>query len=436
MSIHEAIPMKSPAITEPARLTPAPFGTLQRKCACGGSAGAAGGCDDCKKKKILQRSRGMGASSAPGHSHDGGATAPASVHDVLRSPGQPLDPAARTFFEPRFGHDFSRVRVHADSRAAQSAAAVNAVAYTLGNDLAFGAGQYAPSTEGGRRLLAHELAHVVQQAGATNAASSDLRVGAPGDAAETEAERVAEAVTRAVAPSRHAEGSDGSGHLKQPGVPLPSGQFAVMLRRTVVVNPAAAAPDIQRQFNVLCPGKFAVSGSNITDTCAASTNQSCECLCDVAHDPARTYTLNVTAATVGTESKVLFDGTTATVPSVSTWPATTPGPNPTVNLVASGSAAEFGSFAPDGHAEWAEDWRILEHELCGHARLGGGDGPIGNRPAHDTTINTENAIAAEQGRPARGHFADRRQGESFFNAAGNRSKVRFTLTNGIHFEAP
>jgi hypothetical protein len=89
--------------------------------------------------------------------------APAVVHDVLRSPGQPLAPSTRAFFEPRFGHDFSRVRIHADTPAAQSARSINALAYTVEGGIVFGAGQYAPETEGGKRLLAHELTHVVQQ---------------------------------------------------------------------------------------------------------------------------------------------------------------------------------------------------------------------------------------------------------------------------------
>jgi hypothetical protein len=88
--------------------------------------------------------------------------APPLVHEALRSPGRPLDPATRAFMEPRFGHDFSRVRVHTDSRAAESAQAIGARAYTAGASIVFGAGQYAPHTEAGQRLLAHELTHVVQ----------------------------------------------------------------------------------------------------------------------------------------------------------------------------------------------------------------------------------------------------------------------------------
>lgn len=89
--------------------------------------------------------------------------APPIVQDVLAVPGQPLDGATRAFFEPRFGHDFGNVRVHADERAAESARAVNASAYTVGRDIVFASGRYNQSTVEGRRLLAHELSHVVQQ---------------------------------------------------------------------------------------------------------------------------------------------------------------------------------------------------------------------------------------------------------------------------------
>jgi hypothetical protein len=91
------------------------------------------------------------------------ATAPSIVHEVLRSPGESLDRASRAYFEPRFGHDFSQVRIHAGERAAESARAVHALAYTVGSDIVFAAGHYSPTSEIGRRLLAHELTHVVQQ---------------------------------------------------------------------------------------------------------------------------------------------------------------------------------------------------------------------------------------------------------------------------------
>jgi hypothetical protein len=90
---------------------------------------------------------------------------PPIVHGVLRSPGQPLDAATRAFMEPRFGHDFSNVRVHTDAKAVESARAVNALAYTVGDDVVLGVGQHTPWTNAGQQLMAHELTHVVQQQG-------------------------------------------------------------------------------------------------------------------------------------------------------------------------------------------------------------------------------------------------------------------------------
>jgi hypothetical protein len=88
---------------------------------------------------------------------------PASVHEVLRSPGQPLGTAERQFFEPRFGHDFGHVRVHTNALARESARAVHSRAYTVGRSIAFAEGQYSPATAEGKRLLSHELTHIVQQ---------------------------------------------------------------------------------------------------------------------------------------------------------------------------------------------------------------------------------------------------------------------------------
>ena len=108
--------------------------------------------------------------------------APPIVHDVLRSPGQPLDSATRSFMEPRFGADFSNVWVHTDAKAAASAKAVNALAYTVGNNVVFGESRYAPSSHDGSRLLAHELTHVRQQGAApatTMTASSEHRHESP-----------------------------------------------------------------------------------------------------------------------------------------------------------------------------------------------------------------------------------------------------------------
>jgi hypothetical protein len=157
---------------------------LQRQCACGGSAGFSGACEECGRKKLLQR---RSAADAP-------VVVPPAVHEVLGSSGQPLDPGIRSFMEPGFGHDFSRVRIHADGRSGEAAQAVNAHAFTVGRDLVFASGQYAPNTQVGQRLLAHELSHVVQQGGGSISGSTALHLNPPGDRFEQEADRVANAV--------------------------------------------------------------------------------------------------------------------------------------------------------------------------------------------------------------------------------------------------
>jgi len=132
---------------------------LQRACACGG------GCPRCVTNDrgsavgILQAKRTRPA--------DARVTAvPPVVNEVLRSEGQGLDGETSRFFGPRFGQDFAGVRVHTGAKAAESARALNARAYTVGRDVVFAQGQYQPATTSGRQLIAHELTHVVQQSGA------------------------------------------------------------------------------------------------------------------------------------------------------------------------------------------------------------------------------------------------------------------------------
>ena len=166
---------------------------LSRKCACGGDTKDE--CAECRKKRLdLHRSSAS--------TDDVGLEAPPIVEDVLATPGQPLAQSARRTLEPGFGHEFSGVRVHDDSRAAESASAVDALAYTEGNHIVFGAGQYAPDTQGGNRLLAHELTHTIQQTGGTPTSIQHFSwddvtgpVSDVGQAVEQGAEAVGSAVT-------------------------------------------------------------------------------------------------------------------------------------------------------------------------------------------------------------------------------------------------
>jgi hypothetical protein len=174
---------------------------LQRKCACGGPAGLSGTCEDCADKQLtgqpLQAKLVVGSADDPLEREADrvadqvlskpaafgmeaiapriqrssrqprlqAMVAPGSVDRVLASTGRPLEPALRLDMEQRFGHDFSRVRIHSGSAAEESARDIEAHAYTVRGDIVFGRDRFAPGTVEGRRLLAHELAHVIQQDG-------------------------------------------------------------------------------------------------------------------------------------------------------------------------------------------------------------------------------------------------------------------------------
>ena len=160
---------------------------LQRQCACGQHTPGGGECAGCRAKREQKLQR-----TATGS--DSSQVAPSIVHEVLRSPGQPLDRSTRAFMEPRFGHDFSRVRVHTNAKAAESAQAVGALAYTVGQDIVFRSGQFDPTTEEGKRVLAHELTHTVQQRNVSPGMQTKLEISRQSDPSEQEAESVADSI--------------------------------------------------------------------------------------------------------------------------------------------------------------------------------------------------------------------------------------------------
>ncbi len=158
-----------------------PEPSVQRKtCACGRPMGPDGMCEECKRKRLkIQRKENGDA---------GGTAAPAIVNQVLAQPGRLLDMSARNYMESRFGQDFGGVRVHTDGLAERSAWEMDALAYTVGQNVVFGSGQYRPNSSSGRQLLAHELTHVVQQGGARISSSFDaLKIDALRSSTEMEA---------------------------------------------------------------------------------------------------------------------------------------------------------------------------------------------------------------------------------------------------------
>jgi hypothetical protein len=160
-----------------------PSAARNRRCPCGGAAGLDGECAACRAARLARR-----ALSPP--SLREGVPAPPVVFDVIRSPGQALDDTTRRAIGSRFGIDLAAVRVHTDERAARSAEAVGALAYTMGAHIAFGRGQFRPYCPSGRALLAHELAHVAQQSAARGSPGS-IRIGPIDDAFERDAARAA-----------------------------------------------------------------------------------------------------------------------------------------------------------------------------------------------------------------------------------------------------
>ena len=417
--------------TKAANFLPLAQGILQRKCACGKKTPAGGQCTACRQKKMnLQRQN-----TQPDRINK----VPSVVHEVLGSSGRPLDTQTRAFMEPRFGQDFSQVRTHTTGRAAESANAVNAVAYTSGRNVAFARGQYAPQTMKGKQLLAHELTHVVQQGGSSPILNRDkatggekahadtnirqvntqpmisrsaLTIGRPNDSYEREADAVADNVVRMPTPGLLARKST-PGILQRSTVPL--------LQRRLVVNPADSIPLAPGEFGPPTPLTFAIQGL-IGDTCpdgqfavdsttgnvtssranfcddpppappilaadVSSTPVGCGCLCDVINH-ALTTTIAFRAGGPGTTPV----GATGTGPG-----------SPTVRA----DPRFQGQYRISGRWVDIPFHLILAHEICGHAldlmrgtQVARGPGPRGGTPPHERrSVDVERDIAAEHNPP-------------------------------------
>jgi hypothetical protein len=389
---------------------------LQRKCACGQHTPGGGECEECRKKRTGTLRRSATRPSAMEE-------APPIVHEVLRSPGQPLDPAARQVLEPRFGHDFSQVRVHTDRRAAESAREVDALAYTVGREIVFAGGRYQPRQNEGLKLLSHELAHVVQQEGRDT--SGPLRVGPAGGAFEQEADRMAES---------------GLGTVRGTGAP------SLLQRKITVASPEEKAPFdpamtepeiVESWIDKLCPaGNWEVDPttgivkSPKRDTFCAerrvpgqahfSTSgkpTSCECLCELTAPGSPDVRVHATDYLTVSEKGPWGEGGAETVRE-----------NP-YDISAEGEG--FAAFAADGawdvgmtglqneKIEGVGDtrpvagkdpaqtirtpaWLIFGHELCGHVRLGIEQDRIirhSQTPEGDqTAVDIENRIRREHSR--------------------------------------
>jgi hypothetical protein len=413
---------------------------LQRKCACGGTPGPTGECEACRKKRLQRKNR----SSELGPRN--GSSVPPIVHEVMRAPGQPLDAGTREFMEPRFGHDFSRVRVHTNAKAGESARAVNAQAYTVGRNIVFGTEEYTPRTSKGRQLIAHELAHVVQQNGVV-AEPTAVQISPEDDSAESEAEAAAGRVEAA---------NCGSSLRSQPGaslrrklkvhkptdkIPTPGGKGVVQTNAETVknylanlcaggsptVDPTTGEIDIAKSF---CTegflAKLGVAPGPPTPAAQSylKTATGCGCICDIVQS-ANEWKIQVDdtkwphtdfaddAAAKGTSGKLGGSGGVVTAPS----------PN---------STKAWGAATASGKELDIDPWLVLGHELCGHAWLGntGSAGPDETSPrgegGHQETVARENQLRKEHGIELRGTFKQPNCGESYWRDKGAPGKVNWS----------
>jgi hypothetical protein len=338
----------------------APEPIVQRKCA--GCASGAKSCPECEEESAIQRQEKSGApvSTAPGI---GDAIAPGA--------GSPLEGGARHFFESRLGRNFGDVRIHDGARADAAARALNARAFTVGSNVVFASGEYRPASEPGRRLLAHELVHVLQQ----------RELG----------RKVQRKVT--VDPNPPTDPQD----------PLSSMSASAFQ--------SLAFSDMDTTINALCDA-FSVdaSGQVVSSPADFCTDESsvaggakkvgCCCLCALTKPGSGDWTIKLTAFGGPRTQQTPSGGEFFLHPRTSDF--------------------DFGAWSVGGTRDLADPVIVAGHELCGHgALLERGVHPANvervDTDVHDPTVRIENLLRAEQGLTSgdRALAAGSHRGESF-----------------------
>jgi hypothetical protein len=398
---------------------------LQRKCACGQHTIGGGACSECEQTKNAQPLQRAAAHAVSDN------IAPPIVHDALNSSGRPLDQQTRAHMETRFNHDFSRVRVHTDDKAAESARAINSLAYTVGHQVVFGAGQYAPETSAGRGLLGHELTHVVQQGYASHTAGTGALMIDDNHGFEHEADAAAKQLDEGHAltglAARPANGLQRKVIVDKPtaDIPNPTGKGVKQTNAVTVQNYlgelcSGETPNVDgASGEVSMSGAFCFVpgmqiGHEVLPTGPAPATESktptgCTCLCDLVHSK-NVWTIKVDDVS---RPHTSFDDPKA---AIGETPGGTGG---FVTTISPNSPKVFGSVSASGKRVDYDPWLILGHELCGHGWLGNygmAEGAeiresVGRQPL---TIDRENALRAEHQIEARGRsFRDPFCGESY-----------------------
>ncbi len=394
------------------------------------------------------------------------------VTKVLNTPGKPLDPAIRSKMESYYHHDFASVRVHNDENAGESARALTAHAYTVGQHVVFATGRYGPSTTEGRRMLAHELGHVVQQSAGPvtgRRLTKGLSVSDPNDAYEREVDMHAD---RFIRTEQHSETANNARKLV-PLSPLRNGSNATVQRFITIQNPGSQTPHpspvalatarllsgvspssaaaflatqtnalmAQSWIDQLCPGggwrvdpaTGVISSATHAIFCAthpvtgrphrtsSGAPTSCGCLCALSGPGSANVRIHVADSfTVGGATiDVTASGEGVQVPP-------TPG-HPEHNVGISGlgagtvrGAGDTSPLAGAGRSQFLRDpaWIIFGHEVCGHARLHNAFAPFGHVTSPEgnrSAVDVENRVRREHSTTG-ASFGVRRGG--FTDAAG------------------
>src|SRR5688572_16546466 len=305
-------------------IQPKPMAGIQRKCAH---------CED--EEKSMQRKETGGAKTKAGDGLE-------NYIDNLQTGGQTMPEEVRNFYEPRFGYDFSTVKLHTDSVAAKSAQSDHALAYTSGNNIVFNNGQFSPGTDSGKKLLAHELTHVVQQGNSKNSIQRKLSVEDPGKNI----------------PNPGGKGLvDTNGHVAETYLQeiCKAGGVTVNKSGDVDMSTKGFCTDISF-FNPW-------TGTPITIPSAAKTSSTavgCTCLCDIINS-SNTWKIKIDD---GSWPHTDFDDHVK---------ATTIGSGGSGGIVTTrspNSPLKFGAATASGKIMDIDPWLILGHELCGHAWMG------------------------------------------------------------------
>ncbi|MDJ0836711.1 MAG: DUF4157 domain-containing protein [Acidobacteriota bacterium] len=325
----------------------------------------------------------------------------------LRGQGRPMDHTTRAFFEPRFGRDFSNVRIHTGPQAAETAGAVKARAFTLGRDIVFGANQYSPQTQRGKHLLAHELTHVVQQSRASVAASSG---------------NIQRKVT-VVDPKKKIKKPGGKG-LDQTNGKTVLDYLTKLCGEGKVKVTGAGQVTVDKKFcsPTFAPFPFGPGIMLPPPAVFSKTPTGCTCLCDMA---ASKHSWRIKVDDVSWPHTDFDDDDKANgrKPGGTGGQVTAPSPN---------TEKFWGAATKSGKTLNIAPWLVLGHELCGHGWLGnfGKHGPDHAKPrgkgGHQLTVGRENQLRKEHGIELRGTYKQPYCGESFWRSKKKPKKINWS----------